>query len=200
MAASYLTFHLGSETYAVQLARVSEIVAYPERIARVPTAPVWLRGLFNLRGAVLPALDLCSRLGYATSQPTGRTCLLITQVEVERLSFSVAMIVDSVHDLLELTPEQIEPAPAFGSGLRVECLLGTVRKDGDVLCVLDLTRLFAQDELLELALQEERARAQLMAAPAPQPEPKRNEPAPATAPDLGRPDPDIPGLYVFEDA
>jgi purine-binding chemotaxis protein CheW len=205
MATTYLTFQLASEIYAVPLASVSEIATYPERISRVPTAPAWLRGLFSLRGSIVPALDLCRKLGFTSSQPSERTCILVTQVEVEGLTFIAGMIVDRVNDLMELEPAQIESPPAFGSQLRVECLLGIVRRGDNIVCVLDLPRLFRQEELLTAALVEERERthtAQLeeqrrqleRASLRPQPlaEPMSRE--------LGREDPDMPGLFMFEDS
>src|SRR4051812_28013789 len=100
MPATYLTFRLSEELYAVRLDAVSEIAAYPERIARVPTAPAWVRGLFSLRGSVVPALDLCEKLGFLTSQPSARTCVLITHVQIETLGLVVGMIVDKVEDLV----------------------------------------------------------------------------------------------------
>jgi purine-binding chemotaxis protein CheW len=140
MPTTYLTFHLSRETYAVALASVSEIAAYPERIARVPTAPDWMRGVFNLRGSVVPAIDLCCKLGYDRSTATDRSCVLITQITVDGLE-------------LQLGP------PAFGSALRVECLLGTTRCDDEIVCVLDLPRMFRDEELLAAALADARSKA-----------------------------------------
>lgn len=205
MATNYLTFRLASDLYAVPLDSVSEIAAYPEHIARVPTAPPWLRGLFNLRGQVVPALDLCAKLGFASTQPTERTCALITRVQVEPLDFVAAMLVDRVEDLTEIEPTQIEPPPAFGSGLKVECLLGTVRRKESIVCVLDLPRMFKGEELLAAALAEESARATTAHA-----EEQRHaleraslRPLPSAANEvsgeLGREDPELPGLFMFEE-
>jgi purine-binding chemotaxis protein CheW len=205
MPTTYLTFRLDQETYAVLLSSVSEIATYPERIARVPTAPPWLRGLFSLRGSVLPALDLCARLGYESSQPTQRTCLLIAPIAVETLSFTAGMIVDKVEDLLELEPGQIEPPPTFGSSLRVECLLGTVRRGDDIVCVLDVPRMFKHEELLSVALIEERERTKTARAEEERRQLERESLRPAAAkggdspaPDLGRADPELPGLFLFD--
>jgi purine-binding chemotaxis protein CheW len=159
MPTTYLTFHLSRETYAVALASVSEIAAYPERIARVPTAPDWMRGVFNLRGSVVPAIDLCCKLGYDRSTATDRSCVLITQITVDGLELQLGLIVDMVNDLIELNDAQIEPPPAFGSALRVECLLGTTRCDDEIVCVLDLPRMFRDEELLAAALADARSKA-----------------------------------------
>lgn len=205
MATNYLTFRLASELYAVPLDSVSEIAPYPAQIARVPTAPPWLRGLFNLRGQVVPALDLCTKLGFASSQPSQRSCALIMRVQVEALDFVAAMIVDRVEDLTEIEPTQIEAPPAFGSGLKVECLLGTVRRGESIVCVLDLPRMFKGEELLAAALAEERARVNTEHAEEQRhaleraslrPQPMAAE---ANSQELGRPDPELPGLFVFED-
>jgi purine-binding chemotaxis protein CheW len=206
MATPYLTFRLATETYAVALDSVSEIAPYPQSIARVPTAPDWVRGMFNLRGTVVPALDLCRKLGYAASQSTRRSCVLITHVQVETLSLVLGMIVDAIDDLSELEPGQIEPPPAFGSALRVDCLLGTFRRGDSVVCVLDLPRMFKNDELLATALSEERARvvtAQLerkrIEAENQARAARAGEPA-AGSVDMGRADPELPGLFLFEEA
>jgi purine-binding chemotaxis protein CheW len=206
MATSYLTFRLATETYAVALDTVSEIVPHPERIARVPTAPDWVRGVFNLRGSVVPALDLCKKLGYASSEPTRRTCVLISHVQVETLSLVLGMIVDAIDDLSELEPGQIEPVPAFGTALRVDCLLGTFRRGDEVVCVLDLPRMFKNDELLSTALSEERALAvtaqlerQRVEAEAQTRAAQRAEAAGAAGVDMGRADPALPGLFLFEE-
>ena len=156
--ARHLTFRVASETYAVPLDSVSEIAGYPESLARVPTAPAWVRGVFNLRGSVVPAIDLAAKLGYGGSSCTKRTCVLLARFQVDAVSLFVGIIVDAVEDLVALEPSQIEPPPQFGSALRVECLLGTVRQNDKVLCVLDLVRLFRQEELLAAALTEQRER------------------------------------------
>lgn len=209
MPNTYLTFRLASETYAVPLDSVSEIAMYPERVARVPTAPQWVRGLFNLRGSVLPALDLCAKLGFQSTQPTDRTCLLITQVQVEALQFVAGMIVDKVEDLLELEPAQLEPPPAFGGAVRVDCLLGTVRHAGIVVCVLDLPSMFKNEELLAVALQQERERVTTAQAEQSRRELERaslrppaaiSDEARAHGHDVGREDPALPGLFLFEDS
>src|SRR4051812_36658821 len=109
MSTTYLTFHLSREVYAVALASVSEIASYPERIARVPTAPDWMRGVFSLRGSVVPAIDLCRKLGYEKSVTSSRSCVLITQVALDGLQLQFGLIVDLVSDLIELDDAQIEP-------------------------------------------------------------------------------------------
>jgi purine-binding chemotaxis protein CheW len=204
MASSYLTFRLATETYVVALESVSEIAAYPDRIARIPTAPDWVRGVFNLRGSVVPVLDLRLRLRYEASQPSPRTCVLITHLAIETLALTFGMIVDSVDNLLEIETAEIESPPAFGSSLRVDCLLGTVRRDGAELCVLDLPRMFKNEELLAAALTDERGRAataqiELERQKLEREAQRRNARTPAPSPDMGREDPALPGLFLFED-
>lgn len=203
MATSYLTFRLANETYAVQLKSVSEIAAYPERIARVPTAPDWVRGVFNLRGSVVPAIDLCKRLGYESSGVGARTVVLIVNVQIDTLALVLGMVVDAVDDLLDLEPADIEAPPAFGSSWRVDCLLGTVRRDDAVVCVLDLLRMFKQEELLAAALSEERTRSEAARIEQERKrlaqEAARTHTESKTNVDMGREDPDLPGLFLFEE-
>ena len=216
MPLSYLTFHLANETYAVALDSVTEIVAHPERIARVPTAPDWVRGVFSLRGNVVPAIDLCRKVGFESSADSRRTCVLMIDVQVEAVALQLGMIVDAVDSLIEVEPQEIEAPPAFGSSLRVDCLQGTVRRGDAVVCVLDLVRMFKEEELLAAAISDQRTRdedarrkqlaAQLATARSSASSDAtqqadsaaRSTPEPDAA-QLGREDPQLPGLFLFEE-
>jgi len=160
----YLTFSLSKENYALAAEMIDEISAYPSSIATVPMAPPWVRGVFNLRGSVIPAIDLGAKLGLPVSTPDKRSCLLIARFVVDGLSLSLGLIVDAVTDMVTLETSDIEPPPPFGSSFHVRCFMGTARRGDAPLCIIDLQEAFRSEELLAASLDEARARAALTAA------------------------------------
>lgn len=154
---TYLTFRLGENVFGAKMDQVQEIVRFAAT-SPVPLTPAWIRGVFSLRGRVLPAIDLAVRLGLSARAVSSRTCILMLDMDVGGLHFSSGIIVDEVKDIVELTPTEIEPAPTFGVGIKVEFLQGIIQRDGQSLLLLDVVRVFQEDELLQLALTEQRLR------------------------------------------
>src|SRR6266571_393885 len=110
----YLSFQLAGEEFAFGILRVKEILEY-DTLTRVPNAPPAVRGVINLRGAVVPVLDLAHLFGLPATAVTKRSCVIIVEVRVDEQELVMGILADAVNQVIELAPDTIEPAPAFGS-------------------------------------------------------------------------------------
>jgi purine-binding chemotaxis protein CheW len=163
-AMQYLTFVLRGEQYALGILSIKEIIEYGE-LTTVPMMPASIRGVINLRGAVVPVLDLCARFGQPSSPTTKRTCIVIVETRVDGEKQDIGVIVDSVNEVLEIPASQIEPAPAFGSGIRAEFISGMGKVNGRFVILLDADRvLSASDLTAAVALAGEGAADRALAA------------------------------------
>lgn len=149
MKEQYLTFFIRSEEYAVGILRVKEILEY-ETVTRVPGTPSHVRGVINLRGAVLPVVDLAAKFGHDETAATRTTCIVVVETRVDRDLLAVGLLADAVSQVIELDSEQIEPPPSFGTGVRIDFLTGMGKLDGRLVLVLELDRVLAPVELLEV--------------------------------------------------
>lgn len=141
----YLSFHLGGEEYGVAILRVREIVRYGH-LTPVPRTPEWIRGLANLRGNVLPVVDLGLKFGRSPTAIADRTCILILEVDHQGEPTGIGVMADAVGRVLEL--DQVEPPPPFGTRVRVDFLLGMGKVDQDLILILDVDRVLSPEELL----------------------------------------------------
>lgn len=146
-AAQYLTFFVEQEEYAVHILRVKEILRY-ESITRVPTAPSFIRGVINVRGNVVPVIDLGIKFGLGERQVTPRTCIVLIDVLVEDEGAVMGVMVDAVSQVVELSKADVEPPPAFGAGIRVEYLVGMAKIGQRFALMLDIDRVLSSAELL----------------------------------------------------
>jgi purine-binding chemotaxis protein CheW len=146
----YLTFIIGGEEYAVSLLKVREIVEY-EPVTRIPRMPAWVRGVMNLRGNVVPVVDLAIKFGQASNEIGKLTCVVIVEVELEGEATVMGVITDAVSQVIELKPEEIEPPPPFGTRVRADYLLGMARSGKKFCLLLDTDAVLAADELTALA-------------------------------------------------
>lgn len=146
----YLTFYMAGEEYAVGILRIQEIVEYDE-LTGVPGTPPWIRGVMNLRGIVIPVVDLALKFGLAETAVTQRTCVVIVEVDLEGEPTVMGVMVDEVSRVLDLSVEAIEEAPAFGTRVRVDFLLGLGRVDDQLVMVIDVDRVLSTAELMEVA-------------------------------------------------
>ncbi len=119
----FLTFLLADESYAISILRVREIIEY-ETVTRVPNMPASIRGVINLRGAVVPVVDMGLRFGMREIQVTKRTCVIIVEVEANGERLVMGLMADAVSQVIDLPPADIEPPPAFGTRVRVDFLKG----------------------------------------------------------------------------
>lgn len=146
MKEQYLTFFIRSEEYAVGILRVKEIIEF-ETVTRVPAMPPHVRGVINLRGAVLPVIDLAAKFGHGESAPARTTCIVVVETQVDGELLVVGLVADSVSEVVDLAAEQIEPPPAFGTSVRVDFLVGMGKLEGRLVLVLDLDRILSPVEV-----------------------------------------------------
>jgi purine-binding chemotaxis protein CheW len=139
-----LSFRIGGALFAVRLPLVREIVPY-EAPTVVPSAPPFIRGVINLRGSVIPIVDLASRLGLPVSLITKRSCLLIIEADLGGERAVLGALVDEVREVLELAPSDIETPPSLGLPVSPELLGGLVRLEGRFVHLLDLPGVLAAD-------------------------------------------------------
>jgi purine-binding chemotaxis protein CheW len=144
----YLTFQLAGEEYALDIMQVREIIEYG-RITHVPQTPPSIRGVINLRGNVVPVIDLAFKFTATPSPITGRTCIIIGEANLKGEPAVVGVIADAVSKVVELTDDEILPTPAFGTGVRVDYLHGMGRAGAKFLLLLDLDRVLSNLELKE---------------------------------------------------
>jgi len=145
----FLTFLLAEESYAVSILRVREIIEY-DTVTRVPNMPPSIRGVINLRGAVVPVVDLAVRFGLRDCRVTKRTCVIIVEVQAGEERLVIGLMADAVSQVIDLPPADIEPPPAFGTSIRVDFLeaLGKIGKK--FVLILDLDRALSSTDLLSV--------------------------------------------------
>jgi purine-binding chemotaxis protein CheW len=146
----FLTFLMAEELYAVSILRVREIIEY-DTVTRVPNMPASIRGVINLRGAVVPVIDLAVSFGLRDSRVTKRTCVIIAEIEVSGERLVMGLMADSVNQVIDLPPADIEPPPAFGTRVRVDFLKGLGKIGKKFVLILDLDRALIATDLLSVA-------------------------------------------------
>ena len=145
----YLTFMIGGEEYAVSLLKVKEIIEY-DTVTQVPKTPEWIRGVINLRGSVVPVIDLAVKLRQPPSVAGKLTCIVITEVQTGDDASVMGIMADSVRQVIDLKPQDIEEPPTFGTRIKVDYLLGMARSGKKFCLLLDTEKVLSADELLEL--------------------------------------------------
>ena len=141
----YLTFTLGSEVFAIGILAIKEIIEYSS-LTTVPMMPGYVRGVINVRGAVVPVLDLSVRFGKPASPVTKRTCIVIIEISTAGERQDVGVVVDSVDSVLDIPPQQIEPPPAFGARISTDFIQGMGKVNGRFVILLDVNRVLAPEE------------------------------------------------------
>lgn len=150
-SAQYLTFTLGAEMFAIGILHIKEIIEYGTLTA-VPMMPGFVRGVINLRGAVVPVIDLASRFGGAASEITRRTCIVIVELQLGAGETRVlGTVVDAVSAVLEIEGADIEPPPSFGTRIRTDFIAGMAKVNGRFVILLDVERVLSMDEMAALA-------------------------------------------------
>jgi purine-binding chemotaxis protein CheW len=145
----YLTFLLADEEYAISILKVKEIIEYTA-ITKVPKVPSWIRGVINLRGAVVPVIDLAVKFGLEEKPVSKTTCVVIVESEFEGQTTMIGAIADAVSQVMDLTAEDIQPVPEFGTRLKVNYLLGMAQLGKKFALLLDVDKVLSTDELLNL--------------------------------------------------
>jgi purine-binding chemotaxis protein CheW len=160
--ASYqlLTFTMSEETYALEVASTREVLEY-SRITPIPRTPKWIRGVLNLRGAIIPVLDLKQKLQMGTTENSRDACVLILELLLDGEPTVVGILADSVKEVFEIDAKEIEPPPRFGAKISTEYLRGVGRRNEALFILLDVQRIFAASDL---SLAEQTAEAAEAAA------------------------------------
>jgi purine-binding chemotaxis protein CheW len=150
----YLVFHLGREEFGIRVLKVREIMGIQE-ITAVPQTPTYVKGVINLRGKVIPVVDLRLKFGLPELEYTQRTCIIVVQVQGESAAMHMGIVVDGVAEVLNLAASDIEDTPDFGHGVTTPYLLGMAKIKGKVKILLDIDQVLTTQELhgLESVLQ-----------------------------------------------
>lgn len=147
-----LTFTLGGELFAIGILNVKEIIEYGQ-VTEIPMMPGFIRGVINLRGAVVPVIDLSARFGGAQSTVGKRTCIVIVEAPTgeDGLRHDIGVVVDAVSEVLDIPAGDVEPPPAFGARLRTDFIAGMGRVAGRFVIILDVAKVLSVDELALLS-------------------------------------------------
>jgi purine-binding chemotaxis protein CheW len=145
----YLTFRLREETFAMAILGVKEIIEFGT-LTPVPMMPECVRGVINLRGRVVPVIDLAVRFGREQTVPNRRTCVVIVEVGTEDERQDLGVVVDAVNQVVEIPAHDIEPAPGFGTKVRAEFIAGMGKLNGDFVIILDMAKVLSPEDLAAL--------------------------------------------------
>jgi purine-binding chemotaxis protein CheW len=144
--AQYLGFNIAGEEYAIGILRVREILEY-DTLTKVPTTPPSIRGVINLRGSVVPVVDLAVKFGLPESVISKRTCIVVVEVNLDGERAVMGVLADAVSQVIDLPASEVEPPPPFGTRVRVDCLIGMGRAGRKFVLLLDIDKLLSLDEL-----------------------------------------------------
>ncbi|MFA5984702.1 MAG: chemotaxis protein CheW [Methylococcaceae bacterium] len=150
----YLTFMLAREVYALGILNIKEIIDYGS-LTEVPMMPAFVRGVINLRGSVVPVIDLAARFGKAATQVAKRTGIVIVETwsgtEGDEKKQDIGIIVDAVNEVVDISRQDIEPPPSFGTGIRPDFISGMAKQDGSFIILLNVNRVLSVDEMAQLS-------------------------------------------------
>jgi purine-binding chemotaxis protein CheW len=154
-AGKYLTFQLGKEIYGIEILKVQEIIGMMP-VTHVPKTPAFVRGVINLRGKVIPVVELRRKFGMETREDTERTCIVVVQVSWNAGSVTMGLLVDEVSEVQNVTGDQIEAPPSFGASVDTDFILGMGKVGQKVVMLLDVDRVLASEDIA--AVQESSAK------------------------------------------
>ena len=154
--AQYLTYKLGDEVFALDITKVREVLDFTT-ITKVPRTPEFMRGVINLRGSVVPVVDLRLKFGMSRTDKTVNTCIIITEVTVDGDTTVLGALADSVQEVIVLEPGGISAPPKIGTKLRTEFIKGMGKQDDHFIIILDIDKVFSTDELAIAKATEEAA-------------------------------------------
>ncbi|HJV34941.1 chemotaxis protein CheW [Geomonas sp.] len=141
----YLTFRLEAELFALDIGKVREVLDFTS-ITKVPQTPDYMRGVINLRGSVVPVMDLRLKFGMAMAEQTVNTCVIIVEVEMEGEKVIMGAMADAVQEVLDLEPDQIEPPPRIGTKLNTDFIKGMGKQAEQFIIILDIDKVFSTDD------------------------------------------------------
>ncbi|MBU2493467.1 MAG: chemotaxis protein CheW [Bacteroidetes bacterium] len=142
----YLTFKLTDEVFGVDVAQVREILDYV-KITKVPQTPEFMKGVINLRGSVVPVVDMNLKFGMSSTEKTVNTCIVVVEVKIGDETTVIGALVDSVQEVFEIESKNIEPAPKIGTRLKTEFIKGMGKHNETFIIILDIDKVFSSEEL-----------------------------------------------------
>jgi purine-binding chemotaxis protein CheW len=146
----YLTFLLAGEEYAISILEVKEIIEY-DTVTAVPKTPKWIRGVINLRGSVVPVVDLGVKFGMGERPVTKTSCIIIVEGQVESQNTLMGVMADAVSQVMDITAGEIQQVPAFGTRIKVDYLQGMAQLGKKFVLLLDIDKVLSADEALDLS-------------------------------------------------
>jgi purine-binding chemotaxis protein CheW len=147
--AQHLTFMMAGEEFAIGILQVKEIIEY-DTLTKMPMVPAYIRGVINLRGSVVPVVDLAVKFGLPESPVTKQSCIVIVETELDGERTVMGVVADSVKQVIDLVPMDIEAAPLFGTKVRVDFLRGLGKVEKKFVLILDIDRVLTVEELEEV--------------------------------------------------
>ena len=142
----YLSFMLGEEVFALDISKVREVLD-STTVTKVPRTPEFMCGVINLRGGVVPVVDMRLKFGMSKTEKTVNTCIIIVEVSLGGEATVLGALADSVQEVFDLEPDQIEPPPKIGTKLNIEFISGMGKRSDRFVIILDIDRVFSADEL-----------------------------------------------------
>jgi purine-binding chemotaxis protein CheW len=146
LAGKYLTFLLGQEEYGLEILKVQEIIQM-QKVTKVPRAPGFVRGVINLRGKVIPVIELRSKFGMETQEDTEKTCIIVVMFQVNEQPVTMGVIIDEVKEVLDIEAEQIEETPSFGATIDTAFIMGIGKVGDNVKMLLDIDRVLSSADI-----------------------------------------------------
>lgn len=143
----YLTFTLGKEIFALDIVKVREVLELTT-VSEIPRTPEYMKGVINLRGHAVPVVDMRLKLGMSQIEHTVDTCIIILEVAFENEAIVMGALVDSVHEVFEMSEHDIEPAPRMGAAIEASYIKGMGRQDDRFIIIVDVDRIFSENELM----------------------------------------------------
>lgn len=153
-SAQYLVFNLGQETYALVIHSIREIIEFTQ-VTKIPLTPHYLSGIINLRGNVVPVIDLSARFQKGETDIGKRTCIVIVELTVNDREHLMGLVVDAVNEVLDIDSHQIGDKPLFGMGIQADFIAGMIHQGEKFVILLDINKILTGDEMQQLATIEE---------------------------------------------
>ncbi|HYA43297.1 MAG TPA: chemotaxis protein CheW [Syntrophobacteraceae bacterium] len=142
----YLTFKLEEEVFALDISKVREVLDFTD-VTKVPETPAFMLGVINLRGSVVPVVDMRLKFGMDRTEKTVNTCIIIVEIEIDGETTILGALADSVQEVMDLDPDQIEPPPRIGTRLKTKFIKGMGKRDNQFIIILDIDKVFSADDL-----------------------------------------------------
>jgi purine-binding chemotaxis protein CheW len=142
----YLAFNLENEVFAFDISKVREVLEF-DTVTKVPQTPEMMKGVINLRGSVVPVIDMRVKFGMGETLKTVNTVIIIIEIDLDGTSTMIGALVDSVQEVMDLDSDHIEPPPKIGTKLNTDFIRGMGKQDGEFLIILDIEKIFSSEEL-----------------------------------------------------